>query len=61
VTSTFTGVASSCGAVGVARCVARTSTAPALDVLNATTAMPDLPVADIVRLTLTTRSLWPWR
>ena len=34
---------------------------PGVEVLKATSAMPDLPVADIVRLTLTTRSLWPWR
>jgi hypothetical protein len=48
-------------AVGVARCVACTCTVPGFEVPKATTAMPDLPVGDIVRLTLTARSLWPWR
>ena len=36
--------------------VAWTSTVPGVEVPKATTAMPDLPVGDIVRLTLTTRT-----
>ena len=48
---TRTGRALSCGSPGVARCVACTVMRPGRPEVNGTTAMPDLPVGDIVSVT----------